>query len=142
MQVIASSSTRRRRAEIQAYVTFDSNDQGTLTEINTSASIFYISGDLLGTNNEVVGSQSSSKDSPLIRASNPPAGFKFWSFPSGVGHVEGAGGFCLLGSEVYIVIDQSTCELPINLEQHGMFSETFFFGGQMRLQGSFQIPQQ
>lgn len=121
MQVTATTSTKRRRAETQGYVTFEDSDQAGLTDTKSSASIFYLYGDFLVTDNELVGSNSDLTDTPLIKSANPPVRFKYWTFPAGVGQVQGAGGFCLYGSTIYVVIDQTTCAQPINLVQQGMF---------------------
>lgn len=120
LEIVAAGSTKRRRDFVQTYVGFDDIDGGIPVGSKSSAAILFsgING-YLTSNGEQVGSENNSKDSQLIRTSDTPSGFKVWSFPGGIASVQGAGGFCLVSGEIYVVIETTYCEQPISLVQAG-----------------------
>ncbi|KEF58986.1 uncharacterized protein A1O9_03829 [Exophiala aquamarina CBS 119918] len=121
LQAVARSLTKRRRDVIQVYVGF-ANDGAIATEDLGIASIFYLgnNGQLTTDNGKQVGSLIS-QDSRLIKFLNTPPAFRIWSFPSGIGQLSGAEGFCLISGSVYVVIDIENCAQPINLVQAALF---------------------
>ncbi|KAI1618852.1 hypothetical protein EDD36DRAFT_480825 [Exophiala viscosa] len=120
MKIVDNVQMRhRRQAVLQRYVTFDSDNVGISTQDESSGTFFSwgSDGQITTDTGMLVGSESSAASSRLIRSLISPDGFKNWSLPSQTIHLQGAGAFCFISGEIYVMLSTASCEESIDLVQ-------------------------